>query len=474
MNRSALSVSLAAALVCTLSVSAQGIAHGSAARDSFDVSFGGRTLHVGLTTANALHVELHANGQATMSSFMIDPALRPVAVRDVSVHEDAAGIRLDAPLLHAIWDKHAQVLIVQDAAHRVLLRETDPAGLADGHASFVHAAGEPLYGIGGYNATEDAAAGLLRKGAQKATAGEQGHAGAPFVWTTAGYGVLIDSVGADFTLADERIDAHVPHGALDYYVIVGKPPELFGAIATITGATPLFPKWAMGFTNSQWGIDEKELLGIVDTYRARHIPIDNFTLDFDWKAWGQDHYGEFRWNQAKFPQGPTGRLRQELQQRGMQLTGIMKPRIHVDTEEGRYATAHGFWSAASKAAPDYFSKQTVRELDFDQAAVRSWFFNDTLKRSFVTGMHGWWNDEADDIGSDTQFTNMQRSLYEGQRAFSPLRVWSINRNFYLGAQRYAYAMWSGDIATGFPSMAGQRARMLSAIDVGAMQWGMDG
>jgi alpha-glucosidase (family GH31 glycosyl hydrolase) len=70
--------------------------------------------------------------------------------------------------------------------------------------------------------------------------------------------------------------------------------------------------------------------------------------------------------------------------------------------------------------------------------------------------------------------NMQRALYEAQRAQSKLRVWSVNRNFWLGSQRYAYGLWSGDIDTGFASMAGQRARMLSAINVGAMQWGMDG
>jgi alpha-glucosidase (family GH31 glycosyl hydrolase) len=53
-------------------------------------------------------------------------------------------------------------------------------------------------------------------------------------------------------------------------------------------------------------------------------------------------------------------------------------------------------------------------------------------------------------------------------------VWSINRDFWLGAQRYAYALWSGDIQAGFASMAAQRPRMLSAISVGEMQWGMDG
>ena len=44
-------------------------------------------------------------------------------------------------------------------------------------------------------------------------------------------------------------------------------------------------------------------------------------------------------------------------------------------------------------------------------------------------------------------------------AISDLRVWSLNRNFSLGAQRYAYGIWSGDIRPGFASMAGQRQRM---------------
>jgi alpha-glucosidase (family GH31 glycosyl hydrolase) len=442
--------------------------------NSFDIPVGQDRVRVALVAANILHVQFLAAGKAAAASLMIDPALQLPAPVDASVHSAGVQRRLDAKALHVIWDQRQGTLTVMDAARRVLLRQDDLAALGHGRLSLRHDAGEPLYGIGGYNATEDATAGLLRNGTQKATAGEQGHAGAPFVWTTTGYGVLLDSIGANFTLADRRIDARTPKGNLDYYVIVGHPAVLFGAIARLTGASPLFPKWAMGFTNSQWGIDQKELLGIVDGYRARHIPIDNFTLDFDWKAWGQDDCGEFRWNPATFPGGPDGSLKRALDARGIHLTGIMKPRVHVDTVEGRYLTEHKLWFAAKPASNDYFSHKPVKDVDFDQPAARAWFFNDALKHSFDTGMVGWWNDEADDTGDDTQFMNMQRALYEGQRAYSPLRVWSINRNFYLGAQRYAYGLWSGDIATGFASMAAQRVRMLSAIDVGAMQWGMDG
>ena len=92
-------------------------------------------------------------------------------------------------------------------------------------------------------------------------------------------------------------------------------------------------------------------------------------------------------------------------------------------------------------------------------------------------MVAWWNDEADVSGktifNNFQFLNMGRMLYEGQRADSNVRVWSINRAFYLGASRYAYAGWSGDIKTGFASMAFQRRRMLAALDTGEFHWSMD-
>ena len=333
----------------------------------------------------------------------------------------------------------------------------------------------PLYGIGGTDAFDMSPARLLRHGRQVARAGAQGDAGAPLVWSTAGFGLLVDSNGATFNLAPGSLRvSKLSRPDADLYLIAGKPKAVFAAVADLSGHAPLLPKWSLGFINSQWGIDEKELLGEIGTYRDKHIPLDAFELDFDWKAWGQDEYGEFRWNQQKFPDGPGGKLAEELDASGVHLIGIMKPRIHVDTAEGRYATTHHLWVPGEKPSPDYFSHKPVNDLDFDNSATRAWFFNPTLAKSFKSGIVGWWNDEADEAGGNTQFLNMERSLYEGQRASSNTRVFSLNRNFWLGAQRYAYGLWSGDIQTGFASMALQRSRMLSAMDVGEMWWSMDG
>jgi alpha-glucosidase len=440
------------------------------------IDLGATQLSIHFVAPGIVHVQTRRGGEADASTLVIDHDAANPAFEQVRIDDTANEASIATARASIRWDKQHQQLQIDDAQqHRVL--QLDLAALQRGALNLQHDPHDALYGIGGYNATENAAAGMLRTGKQRATAGEQGHAGAPFVWSTAGYGVLLDCDGATFALTSGTISISVndtAHQDPDYYILVGTPAEIFGALAQLSGHSPLFPKWAMGFTNSQWGIDQKELLQIVDTYRAKHIPIDSVTLDFDWKAWGEDDYGEFRWNASKFPDAPSGKLKTELDQRGIHLTGIMKPRVHLDTAQGRYATAHGFWIASKPASDDYFSHKPVREIDFDQPAARAWFFNDALKHSFATGMVGWWNDEADDSGDDSQFLNMQRALYDGQRAISNQRVWSINRNFWLGAQRYAYGLWSGDIPTGFASMAGQRARMLSAINVGAMQWGMDG
>jgi alpha-glucosidase (family GH31 glycosyl hydrolase) len=441
----------------------------------------GATISVQMVAPGVLHVHyVPAQRRATPSSLVIDPhpAMAPSYQPQASKRGDVITLRSNRMVVS--WDPRTGELQVADA-HGVLLQQTDYAAMAQGRIVLDHAPDDALYGIGGFEANQPVTAGLLRSGKQVARAGKQGHAGAPFVWSTKGYGVLVDCDGADFDLAGGRITVdNFKRVDADYYILVGAPEELFGELAKLSGPAPLFPKWAMGFTNSQWGIDQKELLDIVKTYRARHIPIDNFTLDFDWKAWGQGDYGEFRWNPEKFPDGPSGRLAATLAAEGVHLTGIMKPRLLLGTAEGDYATAHDLWIPGEQAYPEYFSHKQAKDVDFDKPAARRWFADLAMKYGFDKGIVGWWNDEADVYGKDgtltsnTQFLNMQRALYDAQRAQTDQRVWSINRTFWLGSQRYAYGMWSGDIDTGFKSMAAQRTRMLSAIGVGEAKWGMDG
>ena len=344
-----------------------------------------------------------------------------------------------------------------------------------------HNSGQNFYGISAQGNTTYSDS-TLRTGSNKVESGSQGHAGGPFTWTTSGYGILVDSDGGYINLGDTSLTySNISKVDTEYYILVGNPTEILQAQAKVSGTSPMFPKWATGFTNTQWGwykgsTAEEQLKNVINTYRAKEIPIDNFCLDFDWKLWGTgDAYGEFRWNHYNFPSASSGELKKYMDDRGVKLTGIVKPRLFLGTQEANDMYANDWWHKYSGTINDYCANKPVKQVDFSNPDLRNWWWAHT-QEAFDLGLVGFWNDECDIENGFGNFDNlnMQRAIYEGQTAYtSEQRVWSINRNYYTGAQRYAYGLWSGDIGSGFGVMKLQKERLIAAINLGEAKWGMD-
>lgn len=462
--------------------------------DGVELTEGSSTLDVRIIENHVVDVHVRLNGQSTPRTLVIDPHPRlrqPSAVRrsernnlyTLSTSGVSVGIDETAPYSITFTGENGQQL----------LRSADPFGEArNGGVTMVHATGDALYGISGIGLNETSV-GLTRNGGGKVEAGVQGDSGAPFAFTVS-FGLLVDSDGGDFSTAPGSVTfAHDSRPDVEYFLLAGPPLETMAALSRLVGEPPLPPEWTLGFLNSQWGSTQSEVERIVATYRSRQIPIDGFILDFDWKAWGEDDYGEWRWNSTdgpgnvapdKFRDGASGVFARRLAAEGVKLAGILKPRIlttvfgepNQPTDAASYATAHHFWYPNETLTLDYYSGRMARDLDFSIPAERAWYWQHLLP-ALHAGMAAWWDDEADysgkNIFNNFQFLNMGRAIYDGQRADSNLRVWTINRNFYLGASRYGYAGWSGDIDTGFASLALQRRRMLAALDTGEFHWSMD-
>jgi alpha-glucosidase len=446
---------------------------------------------------NLARVHLEPNGKASPRTLVIDPSLQlngalPVIKQTGNDHLvlSDAGIDVDvnaeSQLRISVCDHADHCLHVDDLfnvlKHSELLIGRDQE--------------EPLYGMRGLELV-DHGEGLTRTHGATIAAGAQGDGGAPFFFTRH-YGVLVDSNGGAFEVCDHCVRFRgSSRRDVEFYVAFGSPTTILSTLMKLSGLPSMPPKWTLGFLNSQWGITEPDLFQTVATYRQKQIPLDAFILDFDWKAWGEDHYGEWRWNSSsgagsvapdKFPDGASGILGSKLAQQGVKLAGILKPRILLSTsvsssdstdaktEASAYADAHHLWYPNETPEKDYVTHRWSRILDFNLPETRTWFW-DHLKPAFLAGMAGWWNDEADTTSTtqpkNFQFLNMARMLYDGQRSVADQRVWSLNRNYYLGANRYGYALWSGDIDTGFPSMSYQRRRMLAAMDLGVSHWSMD-
>lgn len=472
--------------------------------DSVTVSGDTVTLRAGQDTViaqivepNILRVNYQPQGQASPRTPVVDPnrVWRNDTPEKIDTQSDPIVVSTDRMILKI--SRMPLRFAIYDAANHLLLQEPKEGGVYPGGLRFAYERSSPFFGIDGtslpamnVDPRQDTRAGMRRSGGA-VRAGRQGDGAAPLVYTTT-YGLLVDSDGGDFDISEGMLRfSGGSRSDVEYFVVLGDPKTVMRGVGSISGYPPMMPKWTLGFMNSQWGTTEAEVGQIIDTYRAKRIPIDGFILDFDWKAWGEDDYGEWRWNSTsgpgnfhpgKFPDGASGVFARQMLDKGIKLVGIFKPRILLHNANGdltvaaRYAQDHNFFFAWEQPYQEYFSKRPALDIDLSLPAARAWYWEHMIP-AFQSGIKYFWNDEADAIGNalfpNFQHANMERAMYEGARALGGQRVWSINRNFYLGAQRYAYAEWSGDVNTGFASMACQPQRMLSIINLGEPHWSMD-
>jgi len=469
-------------------------AHISQLPNGIELADGSSLFDVQILENGLASVHVRPNGKETPRTLVIDPhpALRAVSAITRSEHDGIYSLSAPGISVQIEETKPYRIEFLDSAGHQLLLSDAPFSEARESGVTMTHAPDDTLYGIHGLG-RDDTTVGLTPNSGGQVAAGIQGDSGAPLIFSTH-YALLVDSDAGDFTAKPGSFSfRQSSRPDVEYFVFAGPPLETMAALSRLVGPPPLPPRWTLGFLNSQWGSTQAEVEKIVARYRKEQIPIDGFILDFDWKAWGENNYGEWRWNSTsgpgnvapdKFPDGASGEFARRLAAQGVKLGGILKPRILTTvagdsnqlTEAAAYATAHNFWYPGEDPTPDYFSHRPARDLDFNNPDERKWFWQHLLP-AFRAGMVGWWNDEADVSGktifNNFKFLNMGRTLYEGQRSSSNLRAWSINRSFYLGASRYGYAGWSGDIKTGFANMAFQRRRMLAALDTGEFHWSMD-
>ena len=448
--------------------------------DTLTIKSGSDILDLQACSSEILKVNYKPNGEESEDTLVLDPDKKWENGNIISADLNSNPIVIKTSKMIVKVNKEDLSISVYNSSNGLLVKQSTLP--SEKTLTLNHNSGQNFYGISAEGNTNMSDS-TLRTGSRNVTAGSQGHGGGPFTWTTSGYGILVDSDGGSIDIQDTSISYKgISKVDTEYYILVGNPTEILQAQAKVSGTSPMFPKWATGFTNTQWGwpsdqgTAEEQLKKVIDTYRAKEIPIDNFCLDFDWKLWGTgDDYGEFTWNYHNFPSAPSGQLKSYMDAKGLKLTGIVKPRLFTGTQEAADMDANGWWYSRTGVIQDYCAKKPVKQVDFSKEGLRKWWWQQSQK-AFDLGLVGFWNDEVDLDNGFQNFDglNMQRAIYDGQTAYtSEQRVWSINRNYYTGAQRYGYGLWSGDIRTGFDSMKYHKDKLIGSINLGEAKWGMD-
>ncbi len=471
-------------------------------------TLGGELIHLANGTLRIKPCE----GEMARVTFVAGPTIPDLsnpAVSDAacsaaafSVHDSDGAIEIETAGLRIGVNRNTGSVRFSDAHGVAMLGETDwpfPRSITptvtDGQAVkqasvwFALMPQERLYGLGQHQS------GILnQRNLQVVLSQDNTNISIPFFISSKGYGVLWNSGSVtDWNnrfrqvLAIRSNDAD----AVDYYYIAGPSfDKIIAGYRRLTGAAPLFPRWAYGFWQSKLAYASAEqLLGVAAKYRALHIPLDNVVLDAGWET----GFGSREFNQAyPDPKSMVQKLHDEHVQLMVSIWPLFQPgnRNYDD-----FNAKNEFVTLGPDHLPPYLAGS--RLYDAFSAGARELYWEQAKKSLYDIGVDAFWLDSTEPadlyaeehgpmlagaktaVGDGSKVANVfplmtTKAIYDGQRRQQEdKRVFMLTRSAFTGMQRNAAAAWSGDTLTTFDTLRRQIPAGLNYSLSGLPYWTTD-
>jgi alpha-D-xyloside xylohydrolase len=277
--------------------------------------------------------------------------------------------------------------------------------------------------------------------------------------------------------------------SMDYYFFYGPDfDRLIADYRELTGAAPLFGKWAYGYWQCKNRYDsQQELLAIAQKYRDLHIPLDNIVQDwFWWNTMGEPVFNK------NYPDPKS------------MIAGLHKNNVHLMISVWPYfrpgspvyddMDKRGFFIDRTKVQS--FHPAGMALYDAFNPEARKYYWNLMNQALFKIGADAWWLDttEPETEGRETNILVTNKvdgdkngaryanefplmtttAVYQGQReASDQKRVFILSRSTYAGGQRNAAATWSGDVDPNWETFRRQIPAGLNYSVSGLPSWTTD-
>ena len=286
----------------------------------------------------------------------------------------------------------------------------------------------------------------------------------------------------------------------DYYFIYGNNmDEVIGGYRTLTGKATMVPKWALGFWQSRERYKtQDEILSTVAEFRKRKIPLDNIVLD--WNYWKQDEWGSQEFEASRFS-NPDSMISVLHKKYKTHFMISVWPKFYEGIGTYKQFDKQG-WLYKRNIADrqrDWIGHGYVSTFyDAFNKDARKGFWDLINEKLYKKGIDAWWMDASEPdllsnvspqkrkeqmyplaAGLTAEYLNAYplenaKGIYEGQRSTNPdQRVFILTRSAYAGLQRYASAVWSGDIAARWHDMKLQISAGVNLSMSGIPYWSMD-
>jgi alpha-D-xyloside xylohydrolase len=351
-------------------------------------------------------------------------------------------------------------------------------------ATFNSPVDEAIYGLGQHQQRI-----MNYKGKTLSLDQQNGEIALPFMESSLGYGLLWDNYSltqfTGNTASNTKYQFSSESGKMvDYYFMYG--PELDSVVCqyrTATGKAPLFPKWAYGlFQSKDKYSTQAEILTLANQYRAAKLPIDCIVQDWDY--WTPDLWGSHTMDATKYP-NPKAMV-DSLHHMNIHTMISIWPVFHSSTANYQQfnaigalypsAGAHHFYDPHNDAAKKIYWNQVNSQLFSKYGWDAWWADNDEPqgypdafdRKNFMTAK-----------GSGVTYYNTYpiqhiAGFYNGWIADKPdKRPFILSRSAFPGQQRYASAVWSGDISSTWAKFQDQLSGGLNYSLSGMPYWTTD-
>lgn len=319
----------------------------------------------------------------------------------------------------------------------------------------------------------------------------------PFLVSSRGYGFLWNnpSLGrVELGLNGTRWVAEASR-QLDYLVMGGSSyAEILERYAEATGHAPPLPQWAAGFWQSKLRYrSQSELLGVVEEYRRRGVPISIIVVDFF--HWTRQ--GDWKWDLDAWPDPQD--LALKLKKMGVRLMVSVWPTVNprsanasLMAERGLLVgTNRGFNLLCRFEDPHEEPPVFMHYYDATNPEARQFIWERCREGYFDKGVALFWLDACEPDIPPSEHLNLRyylgtglevgciypllhaRAFYEGMKQAGAGEIINLCRSAWAGSQRYGAAVWSGDITSDWQTLRAQVAAGLNVMMSGIPWWTTD-
>lgn len=265
-----------------------------------------------------------------------------------------------------------------------------------------------------------------------------------------------------------------------YWVTTGDSvSDIMSNYVDATGHAPPLPYYASGFWQCRLRYkSQQEVLDVAREYKRRGLPLDIIVIDyFHW-----NRHGDWKFDPAAFPD-PAGMVK-ELREMGVEIMVSIWPTLQPDSENFEEMERKGLLLRNARGPavhhrfydnPRITETLYITHYDATNPEGREFIWSKVKKNYHDLGIKIWWLD-ADEpeiepvqpdmlrfhIGDGASVYNISPMLhgmgfYKGMRSagHEDGDIISLSRSGWAGSQRWAQAIWSGDIESTFDVFAGQ-------------------